>query len=177
MARALMFTFVNSMFDAMRTAEIPFDEAFIKSLRPAQSVLSCTSIRELRAEMEDMIDEVESYAIERRSDQGKYINGIKAFVQEKYVDANMNVSGIALEMGMSVSALSKLFKKKTDIGLLNYINHTRIERACHLLTTTDLTLSEIAEKTGFLDSSTLIRNFKRTMGITPGKYKQEKGRI
>jgi two-component system response regulator YesN len=177
MARALMFTLANTMLDAMRTAEMPFDEVFIKSLRPAQRMAACTSIRELRAEMEKIIDESENSALQLRSNQGIYIAGIKTFVQEKYVDANMNVSGIAQEMGMSVSTLSKLFKKKTEMGLLNYINHIRIEQACHLLTTTDLTLSEIAEKTGFLNSSTLIRNFKRAMGVTPGKYKLENGRI
>jgi AraC-like DNA-binding protein len=177
MARVLMFTLANTMLDAMRTAEAPFDEVFLKSLRPAQRMAACASIRELRTEMERIIDESENYALQLRSNQGKYINGIKTFVQEKYIDANMNVSGIAQEMGMSVSTLSKLFKKKTDMGLLNYINHIRIEQACQLLTTTDLTLSEIAEKTGFLNSSTLIRNFKRTMGVTPGKYKLENGRI
>jgi AraC-like DNA-binding protein len=177
MARALMFILVNTMLDALRTADTPFDEAFIKSLRPAQRMLGCASIRELRVEMEKIIDETECYTVMLRSDQEKYINGIKAFVQENYIDTNMNVSGIALEMGVSVSMLSKLFKKNTDMGLLNYINHIRIDQACQLLTTSDLTLTEIAEKTGFLDSSTLIRNFKRTMGVTPGKYKLENGRI
>ncbi len=177
MARALMFILVNTMLDALRTAETPFDEDFIKHLRPAQRMLSCTSIRELRTEMETIIDETECYTEKIRSDQGKYINGIKTFVQEKYIDTNMNVSGIALEMGVSVSVLSRLFKKKTNMGLLNYINQVRIDQACRLLTTTDLTLSEISERTGFLNSSTLIRNFKRTMGVTPGKFKLEKGRI
>ena len=175
MARALMFTFLNTMLDAMRTAEIPFDEDFLTELRPTQRMLACPSIRELRSEMDRLMDEASLHLQQMRSDQGKYINSIKAFVQEKYVDTNMNVSGIALEMGMSVSGLSKLFKKKTDMGLLNYINQIRIEQACRLLTTSDLTLSEIAEKTGFLNSSTLIRNFKRTMGVTPGKYKLQKG--
>ena len=175
MARVLMFVLGNTMLDALNTAETPFDEDFIKYLRPAQRMSSCTSIRELRTEMEKIIDETECYAEKLQSDQEKYIDDIKTFVQEKYIDMNMNVSGIALEMGVSVPALSKLFKKKTDMGLLYYINHIRIDQACHLLKDTDLTLTEIAEKTGFLDSSALIRNFKRTMGITPGKYKLQKG--
>ena len=42
-----------------------------------------------------------------------------------------------------------------------------------LLTTTDLTLGEIAEKTGWSDPFQLSRRFRSLYGIPPGEYRRK----
>ena len=56
--------------------------------------------------------------------------------------------------------------------VLEYIdsNYYRIERACSELSTSDLTLAEVAYRCGFSDVSYFIKTFKRYKGITPHRY-------
>lgn len=104
-------------------------------------------------------------------DSGRLSESIKAYVKEHYTDCNMNISAIAEEIGITPRYMSKMFKDQTGIGLLNYINDVRIERAKVLLKTTGMTVDEIAEHTGFANSRTFRRNFQKATGVTAVNYK------
>ena len=58
--------------------------------------------------------------------------------------------------------------------MLEYIASTRIDRAKHLLKEENLSIGEIAEQVGFVNSHTFIRCFKKGENITPGKYRELK---
>jgi AraC-like DNA-binding protein len=60
-------------------------------------------------------------------------------------------------------------------NLSSYLNRLRVEKACHLLTDTDLTLSEIAGSCGFEDQSWFSKIFKSYTGLSPGKYRGQGG--
>ena len=48
----------------------------------------------------------------------------------------------------------------------------RAERARHLLQArTDLSLAEVAARAGFLDRGRFSRHFRRTVGVTPGRFR------
>ena len=53
---------------------------------------------------------------------------------------------------------------------VDYLNYYRIERACHILTTTELPVTEVAYRCGFNDSSYFVKTFRKYMGITPRAY-------
>ncbi|MEO1525926.1 MAG: DNA-binding transcriptional regulator [Planctomycetota bacterium] len=48
----------------------------------------------------------------------------------------------------------------------------RIDRACNLLANSDISLSRVANLTGFRSEGYLIVAFRREMGITPGQYRR-----
>lgn len=54
-----------------------------------------------------------------------------------------------------------------------YINRVRLRHACLLLKNTSLSVSEVAEKTGFLSFSTFNRLFKRALNCSPTHYRAE----
>ncbi len=56
--------------------------------------------------------------------------------------------------------------------MTEYIGKKRSEEAAKLLSTTDLTLNEIALRVGLIDSAALIRVFKKYYGVTPGRFRQ-----
>ena len=60
------------------------------------------------------------------------------------------------------------------MGCSEYITLKRIEKAKHLLETTEKNIYTIAEESGFKDTNYFIRTFKKLEGITPNKYKQSK---
>lgn len=93
------------------------------------------------------------------------------YVNTHFNDPNINIMQLALMFEMSTSYLSKTFKKIAGVGLLDYIHSLRIQRAKVLLETTDKTIKAISEETGYTNSLTMIRAFKRYEGITPSEYK------
>ena len=60
--------------------------------------------------------------------------------------------------------------------LVEYMNHYRLEKACELLLTTDLSVIEISENTGFENHSYFIRLFRRQYQMTPLKYRRSSDR-
>ena len=62
-------------------------------------------------------------------------------------------------------------KKVTSIGVRDNIHIVRIAKAKELLMQ-GMSVQEIAEKVGYVESRALIRTFKRYEGVTPGQYRE-----
>lgn len=96
---------------------------------------------------------------------------VMEYVQQNYQNPDLNISITALHFDITPSYLSALFKEQTGQNLLEYINHTRVERVKELLEE-GLNLTEICALTGFRSSGALIRVFKKSTGVTPGQMKK-----
>lgn len=80
---------------------------------------------------------------------------------------------LAKQFGLSRSALSSAFPQHTGLPLHKYIAQKRIQKAQVLIRThKDISLSEIAARVGYEDSSTFYRNFHRITGMSPAKYRE-----
>lgn len=94
----------------------------------------------------------------------------------QYVDVNfhnpdLSLKTLSAEFGITVSYASKIFKEQIGSNFSDYLTAKRIEKAKQLLESTDLSITEIAQKTGYVDSSTFIKNFKKVTRVTPGTYR------
>jgi AraC family transcriptional regulator len=67
------------------------------------------------------------------------------------------------------------FKASTGISPHSYVIERRIDRARDLLLRKEKTISEIAVAVGFSSQSHLTANFRRTMGVTPRKFRESLG--
>ncbi len=79
----------------------------------------------------------------------------------------LTLAQIAREMHLSASHLARRFKVATGQSLRQYIIEHRLQRARHLLLTSDLTISEIAAFVGFADHSHLTHRFQTRFGVAP----------
>ena len=107
---------------------------------------------------------------EKREDS-LFGNQVMKYVQQNFHNPDLNISITALHFGITPSYLSTLFREQTGLNLLEYINHTRVEKAKELLEK-GCSLAEVCDKTGFRNSGALIRVFKKMTGITPGQMKK-----
>ena len=73
--------------------------------------------------------------------------------------------------GMSPKYFCSYFHSIIHRTPIDYLNYYRIERACSELSTSDLTLTEVAYRCGFSDVCYFIKTFKRYKGITPRRYR------
>lgn len=85
----------------------------------------------------------------------------------------------------SIGALSKMvflneqklkagFSKQYHMSIGEYANHVRMTIAANLLSTTDLSIENIAAKVGYNYSANFSKMFKKTYGKTPLKFRKTK---
>ncbi len=84
------------------------------------------------------------------------------------LDARLTIERLAREVGLSPAHFARAFKETMGRAPHQYLLALRLERARRLLETTQATLSDIAQRTGFADQAHFTRLFKRVFGTTPG---------
>ncbi|WP_159800094.1 AraC family transcriptional regulator [Flavobacterium sp. MK4S-17] len=80
------------------------------------------------------------------------------------------VSDIA---SMSPVSFNRFIKKRTGKTFVNYLNDIRVGYAARWLTEKDLSISEIAFKSGFNNIANFNRIFKSVKNTTPSLYREE----
>lgn len=102
------------------------------------------------------------------------IGEIIAFIEENYMNVDLNVSYISNNFNIGISRLSRYFKSNTNEGLADYIRRYRCRKAVgYLEENPDMPVNEIGERCGFYSTGSFIRAFNRIYGVTPGKYQKE----
>lgn len=71
------------------------------------------------------------------------------------------------------TALCRVFKNKTGMTIFEFLNKIRIENACKLLAYSDLTVSQIADESGFNSMPYFNRRFKASTNMSPSKYRNK----
>jgi len=83
----------------------------------------------------------------------------------------LSVAQLANVCCMSVSTFIRKFKQATDTSPISYINNLRLSIASSLLITSDLSIGEISEQTGFFDQFYFSKSFRKKYGKAPKNYR------
>jgi AraC-like DNA-binding protein len=82
----------------------------------------------------------------------------------------ISLSDMAAICNMTPKYFCTFFKKMTKKSPVEYLTSYRIEKACRMLQSSDLSVTDIAFSCGFGDLSYFIKTFKKHTGQSPGKY-------
>lgn len=104
----------------------------------------------------------------------KFILKLNKLITDNLDNPELDVNFLANKMAMSRASLYNKMKAVTDMGVNDYINKFRMEKAVRLLSTTGLSILEISEQSGFSSQRYFSTLFKQVYGTTPTKYRQEK---
>jgi AraC-type DNA-binding domain-containing proteins len=102
--------------------------------------------------------------------KSRRINKVCEYVNNNYFKP-IKLADIASLIGMSESAFSHFFKKKTQRNFIDYVNDIRIGYASQMLFETTHSIAEVCYSCGFNNISNFIRVFKKKKGETPGEYR------
>lgn len=80
-------------------------------------------------------------------------------------------AAVARRAGVSASRLAELLQARTGRSFTQLLREARIERACEMLRSTELTLAAIAADCGFCDQSYFTRVFQEMKRDTPKHYR------
>jgi two-component system, response regulator YesN len=78
---------------------------------------------------------------------------------------------LAVMYNMNSNYMSSIFKKILGKGFSDYLTQVRLNHACDMLLNTKMSINEIAQESGFENSSYFYRVFKNAFGITALKYR------
>lgn len=92
------------------------------------------------------------------------------FIENNYMHP-ITLKQMAQISCMSTSHFATIFRSFFGETPMEYVNSYRIERACLLLTNTNLSVTEITYRCGFNDSAYFVKVFKKYKKMTPKKYR------
>ena len=111
--------------------------------------------------------------LETSIDRG--VNRQKADAILQYIHTNYRSALTAKELGgrfgYHENYISTLILKHTGLTLHQYILHYRMQTAVGLLQSTDLSVTEVAEKVGMPDIKHFSKTFKKMIGHPPSSFK------
>ena len=93
-----------------------------------------------------------------------------SYIQRNIMD-KVSIEEMAAEIGYAKYYLTAKFKEDMGVNLRDYISQQKVEQAKLLLSSTELSVSEIGSRLGFVDSSYFSAVFKKWTGTQPSEYR------
>ncbi|MCR2043043.1 AraC family transcriptional regulator [Anaerosalibacter massiliensis] len=99
------------------------------------------------------------------------IKTIMSYIHEHYME-KITLQEIAAVVHISKGECCRSFKRVVKCTVFEYILNYRINKSIELLRLTDMTVSQIADLTGFGSTSYYIESFKKKVSCTPKEYRK-----
>lgn len=93
-----------------------------------------------------------------------------AYIQDHYME-KISLDDIASSGNVGKTLCAKIFKRYVAKTPGDYLISFRITKSMELLTTTDLSVTDIAFQTGFTSGSHYTKTFREMVGCTPTEYR------
>ncbi|OMF29416.1 AraC family transcriptional regulator [Paenibacillus sp. FSL H8-0548] len=116
------------------------------------------------------LESVPIQVLQHRTEEMSRLSIIQQFVDSR-LHTSINVEQIAEAVHLHPNYFSTYFKKHFGIPPLKYVSRKRTERAKQLLTTTSLSIKEIADQAGFKETNHFTKFFRKEAGLAPTEYR------
>ncbi|WP_163580338.1 response regulator transcription factor [Gracilibacillus saliphilus] len=110
--------------------------------------------------------------MQQLSKYNRAVKGAMDYIDQHY-DEELTLKEVAKQVHLNASYLSALFKEELQVTFSEYVTRKRIQEAKKLLLSTDLTIAEIAEKSGYQTSKYFIKLFKQFENMTPNTFRKQ----
>ena len=97
------------------------------------------------------------------------VNQAIAFI-EKNLYNKVTIAELCSELNCSKTSLSLAFKSQTNMTVIQYLNHLKIEKAKEIMKTKALNVTEISNLLNFCNLSYFSNSFKKQVGMYPKEY-------
>ena len=103
----------------------------------------------------------------------EFLNHLNQIITEHLDNEQLSIPFICDKIGISRASLYNKLKALTDMGANDYITQIRMERAIWLILHTELSVNDIADKTGFSTARYFSTVFKQHTGCSPTQYREK----
>jgi len=109
--------------------------------------------------------------VNERKHENTLMLDLKSFIDENY-NGQLSLNMLSKTFHYSEKYLGRCFKRYTGSTFIAYITKKRIGDAVRMLVETEMSVSEIAIKSGFETISYFNKRFLQHMGVTPTEYRK-----
>jgi len=106
-----------------------------------------------------------------QSAQERLVQGVRTFIQARLSSA-LSVADLARCAGLSPAHFSRTFQAATGLSPMAYLRQLRMQKARHLLLTTELPISEVGALVGYGDVLHFSKVFKSICAQPPGRLRR-----
>ena len=104
-------------------------------------------------------------------DNGADAEDIRRYIDMHYTE-QISAGDVAQYFHMDQNYISRVFKKKFNKNIKDYITEKKMEKAKWLLENTDLKIYEVSDASGYTDYFYFTRVFRKLTGITPTEWRE-----
>lgn len=108
---------------------------------------------------------------EAKKKQDDVVHQAKRYILE-HIQEDIYVEEIAKQVHLNAQYLMRVFKKETEMSILEFITAERIGLAKELLANTDYSINKVADCVGYGNYSYFTKVFKRYVNVSPKTYRQ-----
>jgi two-component system response regulator YesN len=153
--------------------EAPLLESLLEiNHRWVEKILEAESFEPLCQLMDQAISEfIDTIQAQTEERSNRKVAAILDFVRRNY-RKKISLEMAAREAGLSTFRTAHLVKAITHKTLFQILQEVRIQKAQELLKKTTMSCTEIAYEVGYGEQSYFIRQFKRSVGVTPTRFRR-----
>lgn len=168
---------LTEILKLLRDYQLDMSEVFGKTFDPYQEIGKFHSMDEMAVWLKDKCVKIRHMIHkERKNTANTMTEKAKHYIEENYADSNLSVEHLCSYLNVSATYFSVLFKKETGMSFISYLTKVRLERAVELLEYTEDKSYMIAEKVGYTEANYFSYVFKKQYGVSPSKYRMNKGK-
>ncbi|MAY41180.1 MULTISPECIES: GlxA family transcriptional regulator [unclassified Neptuniibacter] len=116
-----------------------------------------------------------SWQLEAQNKASGAVAKAQAYIQ-KNLKENLGLESLAEHCCVSERHLFRLFKESCDCSPAVYIENMRLNLAQELVSESDLSIEQVAQRSGFSSADNLRRVFLRRLGVNPSEYRDRFGK-
>lgn len=135
-----------------------------KKMKPADLFVRQSVFMELLSQLADEVSNTQTGSALLAKNVMDYLNF--HFIED------LGLCKLSKQFNFSLDYLSKLFKKYYSVSPMEYVQRLRINKALELLLTTDMSVEQISDASGFKDITVFFRTFKKRVGISPLSWRK-----
>jgi AraC family transcriptional regulator len=116
-------------------------------------------------------------AVDRRvGRQPSWLGSAEELLRARIGDA-VGLSELAAAVGVNAAHLARVFRARHGVSVGEYSRRLRLDWAAAEMARGDRSIAEIAAEAGFADQSHFTRLFRRHVGTTPARFREEARRV
>ena len=101
------------------------------------------------------------------------VKQVMEFILNHFDDPELSVNSLAERFHLHPVYLNRIFRKEVNDTISHYIITVRMNNAAQLLTSSELSTGEVAERVGYRTYSNFHLTFRNVFGCTPGQYREQ----
>ncbi|MBE6960751.1 MAG: response regulator [Ruminococcaceae bacterium] len=141
----------------------------VEALQSPVYLLNFHNISQWRNDILRIVDHIEQCFSQHNQDD--LVHRVRKYLADNYA-SDWDLTELAALFYVNSSYLSHIFKKKTGKTISAYIEDLRIQNACTLLLTTDVSIGDIAAAVGYSDPNYFAKRFRKKVKKSPVAYRK-----